>query len=174
MTGVNLSQSMPDEEQSEKRSFFDTGIILSLAVLLVVAAGWGGIQLYIASLDKKIAAQDAAIGTSADRLRGDTVDRIADFDERLNYFIGHRPELSDPQDVFSRLERVMVSGVTLTKFDYSREDGVIIVEGVTSDFRKLAEQVLGLKGDTLFSQVKVDQIDRNEAGQVTFIFKANF
>lgn len=174
MPGVNLSQSMNEEEQSEERSFFDTGIILSLVGLLVMGVAWGGLLLYISSIDKKIATIDASLSSSATRLKGDRIDRVADFDTRLNYFSSNKAEFTSAQEVFQKLERSVVDGVVVTKFKYDHENREAIFEGNCADFKKLAEQIMALKADASFLQVAVERTSRNEANQVEFALKASF
>jgi Tfp pilus assembly protein PilN len=173
MPGVNLSQSMNEEEQNEEHSFFDVGIILSLVALLVVGLGWGGLRLYIGSLNKKIAAIDESLSASKAQLKGEHIDKVADFDARLKYFSANMAEFTDPQSVFQKVEGSMVSGVVLTRFDYDTENEAVTFEGACADFKQLAEQVMSLKAEKTFLQVTVDQIDRNDDNQVMFVIKAS-
>lgn len=172
MPGVNLSQSMNEEEQSEERSFFDTGIILSLLVMLITGAAWGGISFYIASLDKKIAAVDGDLTASTAQLQGEGVDRVADFDTRLKYFMANKESFSDVQDIVQRMEKSIIPGIVLTKFEYNPGDKMILIDGRCAEFRKLAEQIMSLKAEQIFSQVKVDKIDRDDTNQIVFSLRA--
>lgn len=173
MPGVNLSQSMDEEEKSEQRSFFDTGIILSLLVVLITGLSWGGMRLYIGSIDKQIVEFDQTFATATGQLRGDRVDRIADFDARLNYFFANKDEFSDAQEVIQKLEKGVVSGVVLTRFEYNPGEKAVVFEGTCGDFRQLAEQVMSFKREAIFSQVKVEKVDRDKENQVVFSLKAN-
>ncbi len=173
MPGVNLSQSMNEEEQSEKRSFFDVGIIISLVVLLLIGLSWGGLRLYIGSIDKQLTEVDQALASVTGQLKGDAVDRIADFDTRLNYFSANEDGFSDAQGIIQKLEKGVVPGVVLTRFQYSPGEKAVMFEGTCADFRKLAEQVMSFKREAIFSRVKVEKVDRDEKNQVVFSLKAS-
>ena len=172
MPGVNLSQPM-EEESSEKRSFFDAGILLSFGVLLLVGLTWGGIRFYLSSLDKKIVAIESTLQVNAAQTKGAGVDRVVDFDARLHYFFENKNEF-DTQDILKRLEDTMVSGVTLTDFKYDTSERVIAISGKCDDFRKLADQMFSFKSEKVFSQVRVEKIDRDEDNRIEFTFKADF
>lgn len=173
MPGVNLSQSMIEEERPIERSFFDMGVIISLVVLTLVAAGWGGLRFYMNSLDKKIAETDTALSANMENTRGERVDRVADFEARVKYFAKNKNDFSEPQDILSTLEGTMVSGIVLTQYEYDHTTGVSTLSGRTEDFKKLAEQMLSLKSEQVFSQVQVDKIDRDEQNRIVFILKAS-
>ncbi len=173
MPGVNLSQSMPGEESSEKRSFFDMGILLSLGALIVVGLVWGGIRFYMSSLDKKIADIEVTLGASTAQTKGGRVDRVADFETRLKYFSENKNEF-EPEVILKQLEGVMVSGVLLTGFQYDQEERLLTLSGKSDDFRKLADQMFSFKTEKMFSQVRVETIDRDDENKVTFVLKAGF
>lgn len=173
MPGVNLSQSMNEEEQSEERSFFDAGIVLSLLALLVVGLGWGGLRLYIGSIHKKIATIDESLNTNKAQLKGEHIDRVVDYDARLKYFSAHAATLTDTQSVFQKLENAVVAGVVLTKFEYNPESKEVVFEGTCANFKQLAEQIMSLKAEKDFVQVIVEQVDRNEDNQVVFALEAS-
>ena len=175
MPGVNLSQAVAEEEEVKRpRGFFDTGIIVSLVLLALSGSVWGGMRLYVGSLDKKIAALDETLSSNTERLKGEGVNRVADFDARVAYYSENKDALTDPRDVLRRLESVMVPGVVLTNFTYDHQARMSIIAGRSDDFRKMAEQILSLKAEKIFSQVVVDRIERDDKDRITFVFKANF
>ncbi len=175
MPGVNLSQPVAEEEEVKRsRGFFDTGIIVSLVLLALSGSVWGGMRLYLGSLDKKIATLDETLSANAERLKGEGVNRVADFDARVTYYAEHRDGLTDPRDILRRLESVMVPGIVLTSFTYDNQARTSIIAGRSEDFRKMAEQILSLKAEKIFSQVVVDRIERDDKDRITFVFKANF
>lgn len=173
MPGVNLSQSMIEEERPLQRSFFDTGVILSLVVLMLVGLGWGGLRLYMNSLDAKIAALDTTINANGEDLRGDRIDRVADFEARIKYFSKNKEDFIEPENILAALETVMVSGIVLTKYEYDQVTGVSTISGRSEDFKKLAEQILSLKSERIFSQVEVEGVGRDEEKRLTFVLKAS-
>lgn len=171
MTGVNLSQPLPEEEEPTKRSFFDASTIISFSIIALLGATWGGMQFYMSYLDKKIATIDMTLGTDLARTKGDAVNRIADFDARLDYFVAHKEAFPDPAGMFQKLESAMVSGVVLTDFKYNQKEKEMMLDGYTDDFKKLAEQVLGLKSEKTFSRVLVDQIGRDSENRIVFTLR---
>ncbi len=174
MSGVNLSQTIEEEESSTKLGFFDASVVVSLLVLLISGLVWGGIRFYNSSLDKKMVQLDEALNANTERIRGDHIDRIADFDARIAYFSNSQEELSEPRDILKALEGVMVSGIILTKFEYDHEQHASIMTGTADDFKRLAEQILRLKSEKLFSQVRVERIERNDKNRIVFSLKASF
>ena len=169
---MNLSQSVPEEEPVEDRSFFDGGFILSLSLILLSAIAFGGVRLYIGSLDKKIATVEATLNANAQRLSGENIDRIADFDNRLNYFSANKGDFSDTQEILVMLEKRVLSDIVLKKFVYNPHDKVILIEGESDDFKKLAEQIMAFKEEKIFSNMEVQTLDRTEANLIAFILKA--
>lgn len=171
MSGMNLSQSVPEEESTEDRSFFDGGFILSLSLILLSAIAFGGVRLYIGSLDKKIATVEETLSANAQRLSGENIDRIADFDSRLNYFSANKSDFSDTQEILSMLEKRVLPDTVLKKFEYNPHDKVIFIEGESDDFKKLAEQIMAFKDEKIFSNMEVQTLDREEASLITFTLK---
>ncbi|MFZ3031740.1 MAG: PilN domain-containing protein [Candidatus Moraniibacteriota bacterium] len=164
---------MIEEERPIQRSFFDVGVLLSLTILILVGLGWGGLRFYMNSLDKKIAEADTALNANMENTRGERVDRVADFEARVKYFTKNRDGFVEPKDILSTLEGTMVSGIVLTQYEYDSMTGVSTLSGRAEDFKKLAEQMLSLKSEKIFSQVQVDKTDRDEENRITFILKAS-
>ena len=171
MSGMNLSQSLPEEEPADDRSFFDGGFILSLSLILLSAIAFGGVRLYIGSLDKKIATVEQTLSANAQRLSGENIDRIADFDSRLNYYSANRVDFSDTEEILRKLEEKVLSDTVLKKFEYNPHDKVILIEGESNDFKKLAEQIMAFKDEKVFSNMEVQTLDRTEANLITFTLK---
>lgn len=175
MPDVDFSQSVAEEEKEvEQRGFFNSGIVISLILLGVVAAGWGGLQFYMYTLDKKIAVLDAAISANTTQLEGEHIDRIADFNTRAASLNTDPMELVDPSPLLREIEAVMVPGVVLTGYKYDMNGRVATIDGQVEDFRKLAEQIMSLKSVQNFSQVKVASVAQDKDGKVTFSVIASF
>ncbi len=175
MLGVNITQSVEEEETKPKRAgFFDTGTIISIALISLSLLGWGGTRYYIGTLDTKIADAEAALGVDMPKLSGERVDAIADFESRLVFFGANKSGLYEPVETLKKVEAAMVPGVVLTAYKYDHAEGLTTIEGQTDDFRKLEEQILGFKAQRVFSNVHTQNIGRNNLGQITFTLKANF
>lgn len=173
MAGLNLSH-LRDEERAEQKSrgFFNVSTSISIAVLVLAGAAFGGLRWYIGSLDKEIAAVDSVIEKSAGQIRGDRVDRVADFDARVAFFSNRKGEFLEPQEILKKLEGVMVPGVVLTEYAYASDSETSLISGTTDDFRKLAEQMLRLKSEAIFGRVTVDELTRGDGNQILFVLNA--
>lgn len=168
---MNLSQSTIDEEEVEKKSLFDSGFIVSLSLVLLSALTFGGLHLYIGFLDKKISALEGELSGSTVSLKGDHIDRVADFDARLNHFSTNKTEFFETRDVFKKLENSILAGVVLEEFQYSVKEKTLTINGISGDYRRLAEQIMTFKKESIFSKLSVDSIDRNDEDQVIFVLK---
>lgn len=173
MAGVNLSQSMAQGKE-KKRMLPTSSFPISIVLLLLTLAGWGGLRWYMYSLDQKIAELDATISVSGDRLLGESIDRVADFDARMTLLGSDPAELIDPEPLFAQLEALVVPQVLLTKYEYNDRDKVVVISGKTENFRYIAEQIISLKSDPYFSNVRVGAIDRDDQGIIEFTLRNNF
>ncbi len=168
MAGINLSQSMQEGRQgSKKGSLFDKGLVGSFVIFLVVTGFWGWLEWQTRDINNQIATMDAAIADSATRLAGKNFDRVADFADRT-ILISQDAVMVDSQALLTELEGSMVPEIILTKYDYNREDGKIIVAGTTDNFKFLAQQILALKKKSTFSDIRVATIDRSKEGKIAF------
>jgi len=175
MTGVNLSQSMAAQAEKRKKHLFSaSGFPITIILLILILVGWGGLRFYLYSLDKKITALDATITDSESKFQGESIDRIADFDTRVSLLGADPSELIDPETFLIKLESLIVPQVLLTSYEYDDREKVCTVSGRTDNFRYLAEQIISLKSDPFFSDVKIDAISRNTEGKIEFTLKTNF
>ncbi len=173
MAGVNLSQSMASqEEKSEKRLFSVSGFPMSIALLVLTLLGWGGLRFYIHTFDVKITQLETALTSDVDKLHGEHIDRVTDFDNRLTLLGADPAEFIDPGTLLSLLETLMVPQVVLTQYKYNEKEKVITLVGETDSFRYLAEQIISLKSDPLFSQTQVDAVERTENQKIRFTLKS--
>lgn len=175
MAGVNLSQSMASqEEKAVKRPFSASGFPLSIVLFLVTLLGWGGLRWYIHIVDQKTAGLDVTLAQSENRLHGEDIDQVTDFDTRLALLGASEAERVDPETILTRLEALIIPQVVLIKYEYNKQERLGTIVGETDNFRYLAEQLISLKSERLFSQAIVDQIIRGKDGKVRFTLKASF
>jgi len=176
MAGINLSQSMTGNDGSSKKkeALFDTGFVVAFLIFLVVVLGWAGLRFYITQLNKQITALDTTIAEHNAELQGGAVDRVADFDRRLQFLAENATERTEPSQIFSQLESLMVPSNALLEYEYNKTEKVITFSARTNNYRNIAEQVISLKSEKMFSSVKVDTIDRDKEGRITFTLKAHF
>lgn len=171
MPGMNLSQSIANEEVADKQSLFDGGFIVSLSLILLSALMFVGLHIYTGILDKKISALDSQLSGSTASLKGDHIDRLADFDTRLGYFSTNQSGFFETREIFQKLENAILPGVVLGEFQYDAKEKVVTIDGISGDYRRLAEQIMAFKKETVFSKLKVENISKNNEDQVTFVLK---
>lgn len=171
MSGMNLSQSTIDEEEIEKKSLFDGGFIVGLSLIVLSVLMFGGLHIYNGILDKKISAFDSQLSGSTVSLKGDHIDRVADFDARLGYFSANQSGFFETREIFQKLENTVLPGVVLENFQYDAEEKTVTIDGISGDYRRLAEQIMAFKKEAIFFKLKVENIDRNDEKQVVFILK---
>lgn len=175
MAGVNLSQSMtaPDGG-SKKRASMSFGFPISIVLLVLTLLGWGGLRWYMSSLDGKIARLDTEIAANSAEFQSERVARVEDFDARLSLLNVDPAESIDPGSIFAKLESVMVPQVVLTEYEYDGEEKKVSVSGKTDNFRYVAEQIISLKSDPMFSQVEVSAVSRDKDGKIKFTLVSQF
>lgn len=174
MGGINLSQSMQESRRgAEKKSFFDQGLIWGSVVLFLVAGAWGGLRWYMTTLDDKVAALEEELTSNASRLEGKSADRIADFNDRLTLIGTGLDSAAEPRVILEQMERLMVPEVVLTKYEYDKKERTISIGGLTDNFKFLAQEILSLKSEAAFSEVKVDTIARTKDGKIAFELKVS-
>jgi hypothetical protein len=169
MAGVNLSQSASLAQGNKKKQMFaSSGLPFSIILLVVTLVGWGGLRWYIHTVDKKITALESALATDNSRLMGESINRVADFGARMMLVGADPAELVDPKSILEKLESLVVPQVTLVQYTHDDAGQISTIAGKTTNFRYLAEQVISLKSDPLFSRVRVGEIDRDEEGVIEF------
>lgn len=174
MAGINLSQSLQESKKNaEKKSLSDKGLIGAFVILLLVAGGWGGLRWYMQTLDDRIAFLEETLANNANRLEGENADRVADFNNRLILIGEGIDNAAEPKEILEQLERLTVPDVVLTKYEYNRQDHVMFIGGVTDNFKYLAQEILSLKSEKAFSEVKVEIITRTKEGKLAFVLKVN-
>jgi hypothetical protein len=175
MAGVNLSQSMTAPEGRLKKSAsMSFGFPISIVLFVLTLLGWGGLRWYMSSLDGKIARLDVEIAANSAEFHSERVERVENFDDRLSLLNVDPAESIDPESIFLKLESVMVPQVVLTEYEYNGGEKQVTVSGKTDNFRYVAEQIISLKSDPMFSQVVVSAISRDKDGKITFTLVSQF
>ena len=174
MAGMNLSSSKIEKKEG-RGGIFDGSFAIILVLFLLVAASWGGMRWYIMTLSDKLAELDSVIEENSLRLQGKDVDRVASFDSRLS-LIGKQlqGETVDSQKFLTQMESLTVPNVRLTEYKYDAVEKTVTVSGETDNFKYIAQQILNLKSEALFVDVKVDSLKRTKEGRIAFSFKAKF
>lgn len=174
MPGTNLLQSSQDSRGFRGQNLMDKSLIGSFVLLFIALATWGGIRWYMKVLDDKAVALDAVIQTNASQLHSKTVDRVADFDARVQAIGTNMTGVIETKDKLSQLERLVIPNVVLTGYKYDAGDNTVVVNGTTDNYRYVALQIMSLKSEALFSDVTVEALGRTTEGKITFTLSSKF
>lgn len=174
MTGINLSSSSA-EKKSSKRSIFDSSFTVVTLFFIASVLVLGGTRWYIKTLDAKHEALVLTLAENSARLEGAKVDRVAHFDDRLRLTAENlASDPVDTQKLLAQIESLVVPTVRLTRYEYSAADKFVEIEGEAESFKYVAQQIISLKSERLFSEVKVQSLIRTKEGRVAFVLKADF
>ncbi len=172
MAGINLSQGISETSRVKRSMSIDTGFVFSIILILVVLGAWGGIYYFLRQTNSQIAALDQQVADSDSVLRGEKVDRVAAFDfKRQNLEQGFESHLDIAKNL-SDLESLIVPDVRLTKYEYDHSTGASTIEGVTSDYKYLAQELISLKKQSQFTDVRVTALSNTESGGISFTLKS--
>ena len=168
MAGINLSQSLQEKEAHARWSFFDKGFFISFSIFLVAAITYGGVFWYQTSLEKKVTGLQNQITEKQARLKGSEVERVVDFRERLDMIGKNLDSQPDPTDLFSVLEGSVIPSIRLTRYRENWVDRTVEIDGVTDNFKFLAQEMLALKKNEGFSKVAVSKVEFKDEGKLEF------
>ena len=171
MAGINLSQSTAGR-QTGQRKFFDTGIVVSAVIFALVLGVWGGIYYFSLNTQKEITDLQSQIDNSGVEMTGPRIDRILAFDNRIEVVSKNTETQIDTSHMLTDLEGLIIPSVRLTSYEYDHENGNVAMEGVTSDFKFLAQQIISLKTNEQYANIHVEKITNSESGDIVFILKS--
>lgn len=172
MAGINLSQSGEERRSSSKKKMFDAGFIIVVIVFVLVLGVWGALWYFSQSAEGEIQALDAQINAATTELTGDEVDRILGFDARVKGIEENVPLHLDTAERFAQLEKMILPSIRLTNFSYDHQKGATVIEGVTNDYKFLAQQLISLKTDPMYQNIRVDAVTTTETGDISFTLKS--
>ena len=172
MAGINLSEGVASVKR-EKRSSFDTGFVFAVILVAIILVVWGGIRYFMFTTDRSVTTLETEISEAGTTLQGEKVDRILAFDTRRG---GIEESAKTNEDVAKRLtelEGLIIPSVRLTEYSFNHDDGSVVVSGVTSDYKYLAQQLISLKTKTEYASMRVEKITNTESGDISFTLKAD-
>ncbi|MEK9173838.1 MAG: hypothetical protein AAB845_01070, partial [Patescibacteria group bacterium] len=158
---------------ARKKSSFDTGFVFAVILITIIIVVWGGIRYFMSTTDRQITSLETDITAADADLRGEKVDRILAFDTRRN---GIETSAKANEDVAKRLtdlEGLVIPSIRLTEYSFNHNDGEVVVSGVTSDYKFLAQQLISLKKQAEYGSMRVDKIANTESGDISFTLKAD-
>lgn len=168
MAGINLSQSIQEKQAIARGSFFDKGFFINTAIFLLVAALYGGSQWYLGTLETELVTLRAESAQKTAGLKNKEADRATDLSTRLKAIEANLQAGSDPKDAFQELEQLTVANIKLTGYLYREFEQELIIRGVTTNLKYLAQQMLSYKKLTGASSVHAESVKYNDAGQIEF------
>ncbi len=168
MSGINLSQSIQGKQAQAQVKFFDRGliigvVILVLLVIITVASRW-----YVGALEKKMIELDTLITQKKTALKGQSIDRLVDFSDRMSTIGDHIQSEPNPADILGLIEENTLASVRLTNFRYNRTNHQVLVEGVARSLKEIAQQMLVFKRVDVIESVRVESIVYDESGTIKF------
>lgn len=172
MAGINLSQSFEEKRSQRSRSYFDKGLFSVIALAVMAVAGWGGLRWYLSRIDSQTTGLQSQIDAAKPTLEGDTVDQLVDFSARLDTIAMQAPKRVEVAGRFGYLEKVTLPNIVLTKYEFDETGQAINIEGISNDFRSLAQQLITFKSEPELSNIWVEEIKNTEDGKIKFTLKA--
>lgn len=174
MAGINLSQSIQEKQAIARGSFFDKGFFVNVAIFLLVVGLYGGSQWYIGTLDDELAALQGDVATKTAELKSEEADRATDLSVRLKTIVINLETGTEPKDALQEMERLTIANIKLTGYLYRESEQLIIIRGVTTNLRYLAQQMLSYKKVTGVSSVHAESVKYNDTGQIEFELQLPF
>lgn len=174
MAGINLSSSA-FEKKSGSRGLVDTSFLIIIILFSLTVVVFGGLRWYISTQDATLSELNEGLKKDILKLQGPAVDRVAHFDNRLTVATQQASaDMVDSQKLLSDLETLVLPSVKLTKYEYNAAEKFVVVSGETDNFKYVAQQVVSLKSEKIFSDIAVESLTRTPNGRVAFSFKAKF
>lgn len=169
MPGINLSQSAQKKEV-EKYNTFGRGLASVVGVLGLALAVWGGLVFYEKRLSEEVANIQSTIEENRRHLSGDEVNKVADFQNRLDLIAKNLDGQTLPAEMLRSMEGVILPGIVLTRYEFDSDASSLSVDGSADSFRTVAQQMVLMKRLPDFQSLSVKNVTRADAGGVEFEF----
>lgn len=168
VAGINLSQSIQEKQAQAQVKFFDRGLITGVVLLVFVAIATGGLHWYVGTLETKMTELDTLIAQKTATLKGQSIDRLVDFSDRMTTISTHVQSEPNPTDVLEILEDNTLASIQIISFRYNRAENQLILTGITRSLKEVAQQMLVLKNLDVIENVGVSGIVYAENGDIKF------
>jgi len=177
MNNLNLYQGLGgNPENKRKMSIIDSEFFWSIGLLVFVLIVLGVTRLILNVFENKKILLEDRIATESATFGGSDLNRIVDFQVRVNESNKNIKNKTDMFKVFSDIESSMTKGsaaVSLLYSDERKTPSVVETEMLAGDFSVVARQILGFKENNSFKDVFVQEISRSEEG-IKFKIFADF
>lgn len=170
MPGINLSQSLQEKRAQARGRFLDQGFFLSMGILVLLLIVFGGARWYASRLEQEVRDLESKISETTSLLRGEKVDRIVDFTERAKTAVNELATEPDPTELLRQLEVMTLPSIRLTGYRFDRTTDRLIVGGLATNLKEVAQQMLAFKSMKHTDQIFVDKIEYQKSGKVAFSF----
>jgi Tfp pilus assembly protein PilN len=151
MSNLNLATGTGEETRGPR--LFNKSFVLSLVILILVLAIWGGLIAGQKYLDSKLAAAQTQYQSGYQKFLAGNAKEVADFNNRLQIANALLKNRADMGVYLSAMEKDLVPPAYLTSFKYDDTKNTLTVDGVADNYNTVAKQILSFKNDTLFSSV---------------------
>lgn len=163
MPGINLSQSYNASAAAvAKKSASDTGFLISIVILIVTLLAYGGLKLATQSYSSKKAGIESQISAVRDSLSGGEVEKVADFQKRMDNINSNFTSLASPNEKLNAIAGAMVAGSVASSVD--SKEGVLTAIFIVDNYQTASKQILGLKNE--FDQAKISKMERGGDGKI--------
>jgi len=179
MTNIDLYQSIQEEKNTaQKKGLMERGLAIVIFVLVFSFAVWGGLKFYNSFLNKKLVGINSQITTESVKVDASKMDKVADFQERMDIIKQNIPQKKDPVEFLGNMEKAIIPGIIIDscEFKYGDKDkgDTLTFTAITDSFKSLAEQILSLKKVAYFKNVEMGSVTREQDGKIKFIINAGF
>ncbi len=168
MAGINLSQSIQEKQAIARGSFFDKGFFINISIFILVAGLYGGSVWYLGTLEDELVTLQADSAQKASGLKNADADNAVDLKVRLEAIAANLKSDPNPNDAFEALEQNTVPSIRITDYIRGQSDSIIIIRGVTTNLRYLAQQMLSYKKISGVASVHAEIVKYNDVGQIEF------
>jgi hypothetical protein len=166
MANTNLFKSVQETEdlgKAVKRA--RQGFILPSLFLFIVLLAWGGIKVYSMQETKKVADINNQTIAESQNLQGKNIDRVADFQGRLDKIIQANGSKIDTNNLFTQFQNTIVQGSRATNFEYDSSSNSLKATFLCDDFSVVAREIMSFKESTYFGGAVIDSISRDSQTQ---------
>lgn len=173
MGGINLSQSIHEKQALERVRATDRGVLMTLGGFVLLICLFGGTRWYAGFLERQSLEIDAAVASKTAILKGPAVDRIVDLVNRSSRIVESLDQEPDPATLLDALEQFTLPTVRLTRLEMVRGEHRLVINGVTTTLKEVAQQMLAYKRMDGIERITVDQIGYTNEGKITFALAIN-
>lgn len=145
-------------------------LIFPFILLVFVFASLGAAKFYLSYLDKEKIKIDDEERMELANLSGKTVDRIADFQDRMKLAAKEAAAKKDYNDYLRELESSLVKGVRVNSFTYSPEK--VSLEMTADNLKETARQALSFKNSRYYKELVLGATSVGEEDKIEFGFSS--